>query len=501
MPEKPTHSSQNLKKLCGGWAFETPFFMKKSYKMGKSFFLSTFLQISVLLSFYANNLFAGQPLLEKTTPRHTKTLYLPKQIERVPEGNDFNDPQSQFSYVHMFESDNIAIFWDKVYGDDPSANPDKSKCFDVKRLSAECERFYNYYLDTLKMVEKGNSLTDKYKIVVIIFSDDKDRTAYGGGADEKIGMLWTPAQRINKGPLGTLAHEMAHCFQYLSSIDVGNSGAGGALMEMSAQYMLWQVYPNWMTFENYHLVDFMKQTHYAFAHPVNMYHSPYVLEYWSEKHGKTFYGELNRSSKKGEDVVATYKRLNNLGQEQFNDEMFLAYQKFITWDLKRVRKEASPYANQHYCKMINAGKNWHKIAPSNCPQNYGYNGIKLDVPPPGTKISLKFKGIAGGKGYNEVKIDKAGWRYGFLAYLKDGARVYGDINRKKKGKVNFTVPENTEYLWLVVSGAPTEHWPVVMRWGKEKEDLPDEEQWPYMIKLTGTGLHSSVTTEDRTPEN
>ncbi|WP_321343639.1 DUF6055 domain-containing protein [uncultured Draconibacterium sp.] len=444
----------------------------------------------LLLSFYLAD--AKPPLLLNNISivGKKKELYLPKEIDRVPKGNDFRDPESQFSYKHMLESENVAIFWDKIYGDDPMKNSDKEKRFDVKKLSSEVERFYHYYRDTLKMVEKGNSLTDKYKMIVIVFSDDKDRTAYGGGLEDKIGALWTPCQRINKMPFGTLAHELGHSFQYMSSIDAGTGPMGG-IMEMSAQYMLWQVYSEWMTFENYHLVDFMKQTHYAFLHSANMYHSPYVLEYWSEKRGKDFFGKLSRSTQKGEDVVSTYKRITNLNQQQFNDEMFDASRHFITWDLKRVEKVAHQYANQHYTILNDAGKGWYRIDSTKCPQNYGYNGIKLNVPASGTKVHLEFEGIAGANGYGAVKLEKAGWRYGFVASLKDGNRVYGDINRSAKGKVNFVVPENTEYLWLVVSGAPTEHWPIVMRWGPPTDDDPKEEQWPYRIKLEGTTIDSS----------
>lgn len=420
---------------------------------------------------------------DKTTK---KELYLPAKMSRVPEGNDFNDNNSEFSYQRMVESDNIAIFWHKEYGEDPMANTDENKRFDVHFALEECERFYKYYVDELKMVEKGKSLTDKYKMIVIIFGGEGN-TAFGGGEEEKIGMLWTPATRISKTPYGALAHELGHSFQYMSRIDAG-AGPRGAIMEMSAQYMLWQVYPEWMTFENYHLVDFMKQTHYAFLHPVNMYHSPYVLEYWSMKHGKEFFGQLSRSTQEGEDPVLTYKRLNNISQEQFNDEMFDASRRFITWDLKRVEKVAHKYANQHQSKLTEAGDGWYKITASNCPQNYGYNGIKLQVPKAGTKVEMQFKGIAGAEGYSDVNTEKAGWRYGFLASLKNGKRVYSDVYKDVDGTVSFKVPKNTEYLWLVVSGAPTEHWPIVMRRGRQNEEPPKEEMWPYQIKLTGTAL-------------
>ncbi len=442
-------------------------------------YVVAFAQIASMIQSCTNNTKTQAP---------EKELYLPAQISKVPENNDFNNPESEFCFDRMVESDNIALFWHKEYGNDPMANPDSSKRFDPNMALKECERFYNYYVDELKMVKKGNSLTDKYKMVMIVFGGD-EATAFGGGEEDKIGMLWTPAVRINKRPYGAIAHELGHSFQYMSSVDAG-TGPRGAIMEMSAQYMLWQVYPEWMTFENYHLVDFMKQTHYAFLHSINMYHSPYVLEYWSQKHGKEFFGELCRQTEEGEDPVMTYKRLNNLTQEQFNDEMFDASRRFITWDLDRVDEVAHPYANQHFCSMNNAGNSWYKIASTNCPQNYGYNGIKLVVPAPKTKVELNFKGMAGANGYNAVNIEKAGWRYGFVASLKDGSRVYGSINKDPESTTSFEVPENTEFLWLVVSGAPTEHWSLPMRWGPNKDETPDAE-WPYQIKLTGTTIDKS----------
>ena len=83
-----------------------------------------------------------------------------------------------------------------------------------------------------------------------------------------------------------------------------------------------------------------------------------------------------------------------------------------------------------------------------------------------------------------MKSDKAGWRYGFLAVKKDGSRVYGDTYSSQSGNATFKIPAETAYLWLVVSGAPKEHWQVA-----EKEE--ENEQWPYQFKLTGTTLDDS----------
>lgn len=413
----------------------------------------------------------------------TKELYMPAKVMRVPDGNNYNSEESEFSYKRMVQSDNIAVFWHKEFGSDPMANPDSTRRFDVQNALRECERFYDYYVNDLKIVQKGKSLTDKYKMILYVIGG-KEQTAFGGGAENKIGILWTPAVRMSKAPYGALAHELGHAFQYMSRSDA-QAGPRGPIMEMSAQYMLWQVYPEWMTFENYHYVSYLKKTHFAFLHPQNMYHSPYVLEYWSEKHGKEFFGTLCRSTQDGEDPVMTYKRLNNLSQDAFNDEMFDAASRFMTWDLKRIEKVAAPYANKHFTKLDAVENGWYQVDSLNAPQNYGYNGIGLAVPTAGNTVSVDFEGIAGTKGYSDVKTDKAGWRYGFVAHTKDGKRVYSKVSREARGKNTFKIPDNTRHLWLVVSGAPSEHWPVAF--GRQAA-RQKEEQWPYRIKLTGTVL-------------
>ncbi len=415
-----------------------------------------------------------------------KELCLPKEIYMIPENNDFNNDQSEYCYSRSLQSENLALFWHKEYGENPMVNPDSTKRFSPQRVIEECERFYKYYTDELQMVQKGCSLTDTYKLLLFVFGGDEG-TAFGGGAEDKVGVLWTPAVRITKEPYGALAHEMGHSFQYLSNADCG-AGPTGLIMEMSAQYMLWQVYPEWMTFEKYHLDAFLKGTHLSFLHPLNMYHSPFVLEYWSQLHGKEFFGKLSRATKTGEDPVTTYKRITGITQQQFNDEMFDACRRFVTWDLDRVEHVASQYANLHQTKLVDEGNGWYRIDSLNAPQNYGYNAIQLKVPTEGNVVNIDFKGIAGAPGYTNVKTDYAGWRYGFVASLKSGQRVYGDVAKEHEGSVSFTVPENTAYLWFVVSGAPTKHWPIKFNWGAPKTDSSQEEQWAYRFHLKGSDI-------------
>ncbi len=414
-----------------------------------------------------------------------KELYIPDTVWMVPPGNDYTCDTSEFAFARMRQSENIALFWSKEYGTDPTAHPDTLKRFRVDELVAEGDRIYRYYVDTMQFVEKGKSVSDRYKQLIYIIGGEGG-TAFGGGEDEKVGIFWAPAVRMHKPPYGALAHEMGHSFQYFLKADsFPTFTVGYAMYEMTCQYMLWQVYPEWMTFENYHLVDFMKQTHYAFLHEINMYHSPYVLEYWSDKHGPDFIGKLWREAREGEDAVETYQRITEIGQEEFNDEIFDAARRFITWDLKRIQEVARPYRNQHSCLLDSVGGGWYRVAESRCPQDYGYNGIRLAVPETRRTIRLQFKGIPGADGFHVVDAERAGWRYGFLAYTSEGKRVYGAMHSASEGEAGFKVPANTEYLWLVVTGAPAKH---EQRKMSRRGEGNADEQWPYEIKLTGTSL-------------
>jgi hypothetical protein len=426
-----------------------------------------------------------RPATQPTTS-NGKELLIPSRITRVPADNDYHNPDSEFCFQRSKSSDNLMLFWAKEYGDNPTTNPVENRRFDADHVLAECERFYDYYLNTLKWVDKEESLASKYKFLIYVIGG-RGGTAFGGAIDNRVGALWTPATRINRPPYGVIAHELGHSFQAILRAD-GSPGPGrGAIHEMTSQYMLWQVYPEWMTFENYHLVDLMKATHLAFLHPDNQYHSCYPLEYWSNKHGVEIVGRLWREAQRGEDAVIAYQRLTSITQEQFNDEMFDAARRFVTWDLPRIEKVAARYANQHFTSLTSTPDGWFQIAPDKCPQNYGYNAIQLKVPAAQTKVVIEFEGMVGAEGFRSIQPEKAGWRYGLLASLEDGTRAYGQTCSKSPGSAEFTVPANTKFLWLVVMGAPTEHW--IHRADRNREN---DEQWPYRFKVSGTGPEEAI---------
>jgi hypothetical protein len=74
----------------------------------------------------------------------------------------------------------------------------------------------NTKADELKLIEKGNSLTGKYRMVPFFYYNEGG-AVYSGRAGNAVGAMW----------------------------------------EMASQYMSWQFYAGWITFENYHLQTFM----------------------------------------------------------------------------------------------------------------------------------------------------------------------------------------------------------------------------------------------------
>jgi hypothetical protein len=76
-----------------------------------------------------------------------KERYIPAKVYRVPDSNDYNDNNSEFSYQRMVETPNFAAFWSKQYGDDPMANPNPAMRFDLKEALAAAERFYGFFIE------------------------------------------------------------------------------------------------------------------------------------------------------------------------------------------------------------------------------------------------------------------------------------------------------------------------------------------------------------------
>ena len=258
-----------------------------------------------------------------------KEIYIPKELR----DNDFTSRDSKWSYYRMACTPNVVCFWEKGFGDDLSKAPDldgHKMTVDLDNLLSRVEYFYNVYRDMMGFLLPG-SKAEKYRMMVML-NYSLEGTAYGGSYDDEIGALWIAPNRVQDKTLNCIAHEIGHSFQIQISCDGQSQGMGGGIFETSAQWMLWNVNPRWTTDENYHWEAFKKLIHLSLFNSENMYHAPFVLEYWSYLHGLTYMADMFRGGRRGEDFTQTYMRMYNVDVKQMGDELLDCYSRLITFD-------------------------------------------------------------------------------------------------------------------------------------------------------------------------
>ncbi|RXK86223.1 DUF4859 domain-containing protein [Filimonas effusa] len=417
-------------------------------------------------------------------------IYKPKDMAAM----NWNVDTSQFSFKRSKQSDHFILFWSKEYGamlpSDPGV-PDKYKV-DIEELLAKAESFYTMNVNKLKFVETGRQLSnlDTYKMMIFLYYEDGWR-ATGSGYDNMIGALWISPATCH--PVGaTIAHEVGHCFQYQVSCDLGLThgfrygygGKGGnTFWEQCAQWQAFQSYPE-VAFTGHDFSVYTQNYNKHLLHEDYRYSSYFIHYYWTKKHGIDFIGKLWRQSSQPEDAIQAYQRLTNITNEQFNDEIYDASSKMVTWDLDSIRKNGKAFIGTHTYKMTRLSDGSFQPDATFCPQATGYNVIPLNVPASGTTVNATFKGIVNASGYNQVKDPAvAGWRYGYVALLKDGSTAYSAMYKNASGDAAYTVPANCDRLWFVVTGAPktySQH-----AWD---DDNSNDDQWPYNVKFQNTNV-------------
>ena len=391
-----------------------------------------------------------------------KKIFIPEDLQ----GMNLNDTASQWCYQRSSQTDNLIFFWERGFGDDlqnPPALDGHPMRFDLHNLEQRVESFYHFFRDTLKFTLPG-SKADQYKMMVMVMYS-LDGTAYGGTYDNFIGALWVAPNRIQDRKLNCLAHELGHSFQLQIPADsTGDAWGGSGFYEMTSQWMLWQVNPDWVKDEQYHFDAFKKLTHKAYLAMDNIYHSPYVIQWWSDLRGKTAIGDLYRNGRRGEDPVITYKRLYGLSQQAFCDEMFRGYQHLVNFDFQHARRETRPYACTFTCQLDTLSGGW--LRPVDLPEEYGFNAIPLPLA-------------------KRTRIEMVGdrLRYGFVGVTTDGESLYGEMNnpefRAPKGKM-------LSHLYLVVMGAPVEHEQLYRHRGHGGygfENAPAPTVFPYQFRI------------------
>ena len=390
-----------------------------------------------------------------------KKLYIPKDLQ----GMNLKADTSKWSLNRSIETDDLIFMWERGFGNDVS-NPPQLKghdmSFNLLNLRDRIQTFYHFFRDTLGFVTPNyQSKADHYKMMVMV-NYSLDGTAYGGTYDNFIGALWVAPNRIQDTKMNCMAHELGHSFQAQIMADsIGQCWGGTGFFEMASQWMLWQVNPDWITDENYHFEAFKTLTHKAFLHMDNIYHSPYVLQWWSDLHGRQFIAELFRQGVIGEDPVMTYKRMNGLSQSAFCDEIFRGYQHLVNFDFTHAYKETRQYAATFNTELEACSNGW--LRPKSLPEGYGFNAIKLD-----DRVNLNSPIF-------HLHLRGNQLRYGFVGITTNGESIYSDVNA-----TSFTSNgQPLKHLYLIIMGAP-EHHADVMTHG----NTPEYKQYPYEFQVT-----------------
>lgn len=394
-----------------------------------------------------------------------KKIYIPEDLRKM----DLQADTSQWSFKRSIETDDLILMWERGFGSDTSNPPmleGKPMSFNLTNLRDRVQKFYHFFRDTLAFTRPG-SKADKYKMMVMV-NYSLDGTAYGGTYDNFIGALWVAPNRIQDTKMNCMAHELGHSFQLQIPADsVGDAWGGSGFFEMTSQWMLWQVNPDWLTDENYHFEAFKQLTHKAYLHLDNIYHSPFVIQWWSDLHGRKSIAELYRQGRIGEDPVMTYKRMYNMSQKQFCDEMFRGYQHLVNFDFNHARKETRQYACTFDTEL--EGGKW--LRPKNYPEEYGFNAIKLD-----DKVNLNARKF-------RLNLQGDNLRYGFVGITTDGQSVYSNVNATE-----FVVPKSKRlsHLYLIVMGAPLQHHQIPMPTDENYKNPQNLLVFPYSFRIFAT---------------
>lgn len=430
-----------------------------------------------------------------TTPQDSvKTealkIYIPEELK----SNDFNKSSSTWYYGRSKQSDHFIVFWGAGYGDKDPGSTDVPEDYrvDITDLLAKAESFYDLNISKLKFAETGvgKSNLDKYKMLIFVYYQT-DWLATGSGYDNVIGALWVSPSTCK--PVGSvIAHEIGHTFQYQVYCDLGGGsgfryGFGG-----NGGNTFWEQTAQWQSFQSYTKQaftdsDFEVYTNNYFrhiCHETQRYASYFVHYYWADIHGRDIVARVWREAQQPEDPIQAYMRITGINVAQLNEELYHAATRFVTWDLDAIRDAGADYIGAHSFNYTTLEDGSHQVAYDHCPSTTGYNVIRLNIPAAGTTVSAAFTGLVNESGFNQVEdAGRAGWRYGYVALLNNGTRIYSEMNSGATGTATFTVPENCSKLWFVVTGAPNTYAP--HPWD---DDDTNDDQWPYKVKFSNTDL-------------
>ena len=445
--------------------------------------------------------------------------------------NNFTSENSTFCFQRSVESEHFVLFWAKglnlMSNGNLTGGASSSVC-NVNTLLSNAEKIWDVYVGQLGFLQPGKSITDRVKIEMFIVNQSEWR-ADGSGAD---GSVWTAGsgsdrtQKPHKVGLFhcnawaassnvTVAHEIGHTFQYLVSADLGSAhGLNYVLGANSSGNEWWEDCANWQAHKVYPAEQFSSNWsnnqdmhHLNIIHEGARYNNCYYQDWWCQLHGLNTVARVWRESVNPEDPIQAYMRLFGHDEQSFADEQFMGYAHIAAMDIDAWRTYGQGLIGSEQQRLqevpeaivashLDGDSDWWIVDPAYCPQNYGYNANPIKVPVVGTEVKATFKGLSKVSGYRSIHPERAGWRYGFVAYSTDGTRTYSPIGRDADGEVSITIPAGCTHLWFVVMGAPTEWW--THSWN---DNDSDDEQWPYAVRFTGSSPYGLSRTYGEYPDD
>ncbi len=418
--------------------------------------------------------------------------------------SQLKNASNQWCYDRSMQSKHWILFWESGYGNSAPAA--------VAGILENADRIFELYADSLKFItiNQGKSKTDTYKMIIRL-RHTTDWEASGSGIDNQIGLLTLSNGAHTSRSGQTVAHEIGHCFQYQTHCDNNNQNGWMYNWGQSTLNVFWEMCAQWQAYKYYPKMQFVWDSgqgndwfgatinglHRHPLCPALRYHNFFIQDYFCHKHGMGAIGYLWNKSQSPEDPLQAYMRLYMSGTaaqklSQLGDEMWEYGARMTTFDLDPIRQYGSSrigFRDQTALSEETDGF-WSPKA-SNCIENWGNNAIRLNAPSTAKTLYVEFVGEAGRDGYTTYQKNRAGWRYGFVALKKDGTRIYSDIGRANyanpEGTLAFECPAQCQYVWLVVSGAPTSYW--TRDWLSWDSNESTAEQWPYRVKLYQTNVY------------
>ncbi len=468
-----------------------------------------------------------------------KGIYIPQEWRNRTDSLIWKETDTDNKYTwsrsRSVETDNVIVFWDNKYGSTKPSDAPSDYRVDIDDLLAKAEEFYQLESSKLGFVDPDNSNISKYKVMVLLHHDT-GWICYGGGYDFQVPALWLSPSTCK--PVGSaVAHEVGHSFHYMcyaedsnhgqnSSVQTGfhsSVGNGATIWETTANWQALQSYPNEIMTESYHHLIFNKTHNYAFTHEWHRYQAymflTYLCEYYDDIQTVANVWNYHETSVKDfNQVLMDYKGLSatDLYKLHFDFAMHA-----VTWDINACKNYGGDnYIGNFEYRCVDLGDSTYQVALASCPQASGFNVIPLKVPTAGTEVTADFTALVSGAdladgdpaeyvngnseyassgltAYNKVSSNASqrAFRLGFVCLMKDGTRQYfakdtlyctGSV--EKTAQTGFTVPENVDRMWMVVSPTPKRYFQ-----HKWDESISGDDMWPYRVKFTGTDLTSAAT--------